>query len=213
MNLVGHVAVAPDSSAAGFLAGCVLPDVAAIARVRVARPTKDPIAAGVAFHHECDHVFHSLPWFNQTCVQLRDDLLAAGVDRGPARATAHAGLEMLLDGALVADHGLRAHVRVALDTLDAHAVALAPLVATDAQERWVVGVSRIASSLDVDGYTDAASITVRLQRMTAGRARIELSAEQAPVVTEALVDAQFRVRAAAPSVVADVRRAVRPRTS
>ena len=29
----------------------------------------------------------------------------------------------------------------------------------------------------------------------------------------ALVDAQFRVRAAAPSVVADVRRAVRPRTS
>ncbi|MFN8026788.1 MAG: hypothetical protein U0W40_10680 [Acidimicrobiia bacterium] len=209
MNLVGHVAVAPDPSAAGFLAGCVLPDVAAIARVRVARPTTDPIAAGVAFHHECDHVFHSLAWFNDTCVQLRDDLLAAGVDRGPARATAHAGLEMLLDGALVGDADVRGNVRIALDTLDAHAAALAPLVAGDAQERWIVGVSRIASSLDVDGYTDAVSITMRLQRMTAGRARIELRAEQAPAVTQVLETAQRRVVADAPLVLEAVRSGVR----
>lgn len=213
MNLVGHVAAALPDEPPEFLAGCVLPDVAAIARVRVARPMGGPLADGVAFHHECDHVFHGLPWFHATCVQLRDDLLAAGVDRGPARATAHAGLEMLLDGALVTDDRVRRQVRVALTTLDAHADALTPLVAPDARERWVVGVSRIASSLDVDGYTDAASVTLRLQRMTAGRARIELRADQAATVTTVLAELQPRVLAAAPAVLAEVTRAARPRTS
>jgi hypothetical protein len=214
VNLVGHVAAAPEAASPGFLAGCVLPDVAAISRVRVARPAVEPIAAGVAYHHDCDHAFHASPWFTRTCVDLRDELLAAGVDRGPARAAAHAGLEMLLDGALVSDDGIRHQLRVALDTLDANAVMLATLVAASDRGRWIAGVQRIARSLDVDGYRDAASVTLRLQRMTAGRARIELRADQAAEVTAVLTEAQPRVLADAPAVLADVRRgAARPRSS
>jgi hypothetical protein len=189
-----------------FLAGCVLPDVAAIARVRIARPTAGPLAAGVEFHHECDHVFHASPWFNATCVQVRDDLLAAGVDRGAARAAAHAGLEMLLDGALVADDDVQWHVQLALGALDEQVEGLAALAAPPDRERWVAGVQRIARSLDVAAYTDAASVTVRLQRMTAGRSRIELRSDQAAAVTAVLTGAQPHVLADAPSVLAEVRR-------
>jgi len=227
VNLVGHVAAAlPDGPSPEFLAGCVLPDVAAICRVRLTGPmgastgasrasraSAGPslpggIAAGVAFHHECDHAFHSSPWFNRENVRLRDALLAAGVDRGPARATAHAGLEMLLDGALVEDPRLDGHVRVALETLDAHAGAIAALAAPPGQERWVVGVRRIADSLDPAGYADPASVTLRVQRMTAGRARIELHADQAAAVTAVLAGAQPGIAADAHAVLAGVRRDV-----
>ena len=61
MNLVGHVAVAlePDSAppSTEFLVGCMLPDLAAIARVRIARPEGE-LGRGVEFHHACDAVFH-----------------------------------------------------------------------------------------------------------------------------------------------------------
>ena len=69
MNLVGHVAVALEPDAAppstDFLIGCMLPDLAAIARVRVARPT-GALGEGVAFHHACDAVFHESEWFRSS---------------------------------------------------------------------------------------------------------------------------------------------------
>ena len=66
MNLVGHVAVArPDDGSSlptDFLVGCMLPDLAAIARVRLTRPTGD-LGRGVEYHHACDHAFHESTWF------------------------------------------------------------------------------------------------------------------------------------------------------
>ena len=89
MNLVGHVAVALEPDAAppspDFLVGCMLPDLAAIARVRIARPTGE-LGDGVAFHHACDEVFHESAWFRAANRALRDALVDAGVDPGPARA-------------------------------------------------------------------------------------------------------------------------------
>ena len=96
MNLVGHVAVAlePDSAppSTEFLVGCMLPDLAAIARVRIARPEGE-LGRGVEFHHACDAVFHDLEWFHSANRSLRDALVDAGVDSGPARACSHAGVE------------------------------------------------------------------------------------------------------------------------
>ncbi len=210
VNLVGHVAVtlgdgpAPSSD---FLVGCMLPDLATIARVRVTRPDGE-MGRGVGYHHECDAAFHDSPWFLQHNVRLRDELLGEGVDRGAARACAHAGLEMLLDGALVDDEYVQSHVRGALDTLDDHAESLAGLAAEHDRERWVATVRRIARALDTSGYADPASITMRLQRMTAGRRRIELRADQAAAVTTVLADAQPAVLTAAPGVLDSVRRRV-----
>ena len=88
MNLVGHVAVAvehaPDATAP-YLAGAMLPDLAAMARVRLA-PAGGDLGDGVAVHHAADAAFHASRWFNDRSQALRDALLEAGVDRGAARA-------------------------------------------------------------------------------------------------------------------------------
>src|SRR3954451_19905266 len=106
MNLVGHVAtaLAPDKSdpSPDFLVGCILPDLAAITRVRLARPSGD-LGRGVEFHHACDAVFHESSWFRGVNRDVRDALLDASVSPGAARACSHAGVEMVLDGALVVD--------------------------------------------------------------------------------------------------------------
>jgi hypothetical protein len=211
VNLVGHVAVAlePDvpPPSTDFLVGCMLPDLAAIARVRVTRPTGE-LGAGVAFHHSCDQVFHESPWFRETNRTLRDALLAAGVDSGPARACSHAGVEMLLDGRLVADDSVDAQARVALQAVSAGAPELGALAPDDARDVWLERLQMIGSSLDPGRYRDARFVAERLQRMTTGRRRIELPVEQVETVTATLRVFQAEIADAAPQVVAQVRRAV-----
>jgi hypothetical protein len=211
VNLVGHVAVAlgPDvpPPTTDFLVGCMLPDLAAIARVRMARPTGE-VGAGVAFHHACDEAFHESEWFRATNRSLRDALLDAGVDSGPARACSHAGVEMLLDGRLVADDSVEVHTRVALDAVTNRAPALAPLVAADARAVWVERLQMIGSSLDPAHYRDARFVAERLHRMTAGRRRIALPADQVDTVATALRECQPTIAEAAPSVVAEIKQAI-----
>jgi hypothetical protein len=210
MNLVGHVAVAvdPDSPppSTDFLVGCMLPDLAAIARVRLARPDGE-LGRGVEFHHACDAAFHELQWFRTTNGAVRDALIDAGVDPGPARACSHAGVEMLLDGRLVADDELEAHARAVLDAITVGASTLGALASADVRDAWVERLQMIGSSLDPTRYHDARFVAERLHRMTAGRRRIELRAEHVDAVTHTLREFQPAVGAVAPTVVADVRAA------
>jgi hypothetical protein len=208
VNLVGHIAVAlvdddvPPSTE--FLVGCMLPDLAAIARVRLARPTGD-LGDGVAYHHTCDAVFHGSEWFRETNRALRDALIDAGVELGPARACSHAGVEMLLDGRLVADDHVDAHARVVLDTVSTDTRALAPLAPLEARDVWVERLRMIGSSLDPAHYQDARFVAERLHRMTAGRRRIELRGAHVDAVTATLRDFQPGIAEAGPSVVAQIR--------
>lgn len=208
MNLVGHVAVAlaPDSPppSTDFLVGCMLPDLAAIARVRVARPAGD-LGGGVQFHHACDAVFHESAWFRATNGAVRDALVDAGVAPGPARACSHAGVEMLLDGQLVADEAVDTHARVVLGALTTGAAALAPLAPDDARAAWVERLRMIGSSLDPARYADVRFVAERLQRMTSGRRRIELRADAVDTVADALRTFQPSIAEAAPDVVQLVR--------
>ncbi|HLM19834.1 MAG TPA: hypothetical protein VK549_18565 [Acidimicrobiia bacterium] len=211
MNLVGHVAVAlaPDAPppSTEFLVGCMLPDLAAIARVRVSRPGGD-LGAGVAFHHACDAVFHELEWFRATNRALRDALVDAGIDSGPARASSHAGVEMLLDGRLVTDEVVDSQARVVLDAVNTGAPGLAPLAPVESRDAWVERLQMIGSSLDPGRYQDAQFVAERLHRMTSGRRRIELRDDDVDTVASALRDFQAGIGEAAPDVMAEVRRAV-----
>jgi hypothetical protein len=211
VNLVGHVAVAlapaAEPPSTEFLVGCMLPDLAAIARVRIARPI-GAMGDGVAFHHACDGAFHDSGWFHSTNRALRDALIDAGVDTGPARACSHAGVEMLLDGRLVTDPVVDTHARVVLDAVATHASALGPLASDDARDVWVERLEMIGRSLDPARYQDAQFVAERLHRMTSGRRRIELHAEQVDTVTDALRDFQPAIAEAAPAVVAMIRDAV-----
>ena len=211
MNLVGHVAVALEPDAAppstDFLIGCMLPDLAAIARVRVARPT-GALGDGVAFHHACDAVFHESEWFRSANRALRDALVDAGVESGPARACSHAGVEMLLDGRLVADPTVDTYARVVLDAVRADAPELAALAPAEARDVWVERLQMIGGSLDPARYRDARFVAERLHRMTSGRRRIELGADQVDTVTATLREFQPAISDAAPDVVALVKREV-----
>ena len=208
MNLVGHVAVAlaPDEPAppVEFLVGCMLPDLAAIARVRLTRPA-GTLGDGVAFHHACDAAFHESEWFHTANRGLRDVLLDAGVGSGPARACSHAGVEMLLDGGLVAQQHVADHAQATLAAVDADAAALGALASDEVPAVWVARLHLIGSSLEPRRYSDARFVAERLQRMTAGRRRIELPLADVDRVADALVAFQPAIVAAAPDVVHSVR--------
>ncbi len=211
MNLVGHVAaaLAPDRGdpSSDFLVGCVLPDLAAITRVRMDRPGGD-LGRGVEFHHACDAVFHESAWFRETNREVRDALLEAGVTTGAARACSHAGTEMLLDGALVAEPRIETCTRRTLHAVDADAESLATLGPADARAAVTQRLHLVGSSLDPVRYRDARFVADRLHRMTAGRRRIELDPRDVPTVADTLARFAPGIRAAAPEVVAEVRRAV-----
>jgi hypothetical protein len=153
-------------------------------------------------------VFHESAWFRDANRSLRDALVDAGVDSGPARACSHAGVEMLLDGRLVADDTVDAHARVVLDAVSTDAQALAPLAPADARDLWVERLRMIGSSLDPARYGDARFVAERLERMTSGRRRIELRVDQVDTVTDALRAFQPGIAEAAPAVVAEVRSTV-----
>jgi len=212
MNLVGHVAVAlpPDTASnpsIDFLVGCMLPDLAAIARVRLVRPAGD-IGHGVAFHHACDAVFHDSAWFRGTNQAVRDALMDAGVERGAARACSHAGVEMLLDGSLVAEPMVAHHAQLVLDAADARADEFGPLAPAASRTQWVTRLRLIGSSLEPQRYRDPRFVAERLQRMTAGRTRIELRHDHVDTVAATLREFQPDIASIAPEVLAAVRRAV-----
>ncbi len=211
MNLVGHVAVAlaPEGAdpSADFLVGCMLPDLAAIARVRLARPEGE-MGRGVAFHHACDAVFHESEWFRHVNRDLRDALLDAGVSTGAARACSHAGSEMLLDGALVDDPRVEWWAQLTLDTVDAHASALAGLAEPGSRVVLAERLRMIGSSLEPRRYANTRFVAERLERMTSGRRRIELLASDVDTVTVVLDRFAPGIADAAPAVVAEVRESV-----
>jgi hypothetical protein len=212
VNLVGHVAVAVEPTgeplpSAAFLVGCMLPDLAAIARVRLTGSPRDgdeELGRGIAFHHACDAVFHESSWFLDRQRILRDALVAAGVDRGAARACSHAGVEMLLDGGLVSHPRVERSAERALAAIDATAEDLGHLVHADARAVWVERLHRIGRALEPRRYAEPPFVAERLHGMTAGRRRIELATDHVPQVTRALEDQQRVITADAPSVVAFV---------
>jgi hypothetical protein len=211
VNLVGHVAVAlaPGRAdpPADFLVGCMLPDLAAITRVRLTRPEGD-LGRGVAFHHACDAVFHESEWFRRMNGELRDALLDAGVSTGAARACSHAGSEMLLDGALVVKPRVASCTQLTLDAVDNDAETLALLAPPESRDVLATRLRMIGSSLEPRRYADARFVAERLHRMTAGRRRIELHASEVQSVTRVLDDFAPAISAAAPAVLAAVKQAV-----
>jgi hypothetical protein len=175
--------------------------------VRVGRPD-GTLGQGVAFHHACDAVFHESEWFRTANRELRDALLHAGVDSGAARACSHAGVEMLLDGGLVAQEHIAEHARATLDAVDDDADQLGRLAPVESRAVWVERLHLIGRELDPARYADARFVAERLHRMTAGRRRIELRAEHVDLVAGALVEWQPGITAAAPGVVRAVRQAI-----
>ena len=105
MNFFGHAAVATWQAAApGRTLGAMLPDFATMSGARLSTTTPSPdaeVASGIDLHHKTDGVFHQLPVVLGLMRELDERLAHGGCARGPRRAVAHIGVELLLDGVLV----------------------------------------------------------------------------------------------------------------
>lgn len=125
MNFFGHAALAadhfgsehpiPEAGELGRLCvGAMLPDFVGMLRLGKPLVTDQALARGVSFHHRTDHAFHDLPSFQQLSRQTFAWLSQRNLPRGPARAVAHVGIEMLLDEIMAHDAAARAAYLAAL---------------------------------------------------------------------------------------------------
>ncbi|MEM7434201.1 MAG: hypothetical protein AAF436_03545 [Myxococcota bacterium] len=106
MNFFGHAVVAAWKGQDAFgVLGSMLPDFEGMTHVRVLEVRQEALRAGVALHHETDDAFHQSRVFVSLCRVGLDELTELGVRRGTARAVAHVGVEMFLDGLLTSDAG------------------------------------------------------------------------------------------------------------
>jgi hypothetical protein len=108
MNFFGHAVVASwHSSEPAFVLGAMLPDLAEILSTRLARALDPLIARGVRCHLVTDRCFHGSEVFRALESRALSELGGAGVAKGPRRAVAHIGVELLIDDALSTDDDAR----------------------------------------------------------------------------------------------------------
>jgi hypothetical protein len=124
MNFFGHAALAArhlraSEAALGCdvveaSAGAMLPDFSGMLRLEKPRRVGAAFARGIAFHHRTDRAFHALAAFHDSSRAAVAWLVDRGLGRGPARAVAHIGIELLLDEVLAHEEEHRAAYRRAL---------------------------------------------------------------------------------------------------
>jgi len=181
VNFYAHAVVAeaqcvdPD-----FVLGAMLPDLAAMAGLRVQGTDAVNLGEGMRQHHESDHAFHVCDAFATLTRDGAHDLQVAGLRRGPARAAAHVGIELLLDGWLVAEQPPSPTYRHALG----RAASCADTVRWrgPAGDSWQRLCSRISANGVTEGYRDPDEVARRTIRTLHRRPRLALTeCERAPL--------------------------------
>lgn len=209
MNLYGHAVVASWHSPDPWHGlGAMLPDLAGLAGARPPTPRSEPVRAGIALHHTTDAAFHASPEFVRLCAEGIETLQHDGLSRGAARAVAHVGVELLLDGELAGDVAGLACFGDALGLAAAHGAHLGEALAwqdvADAARLRDVA-SRLTQANIPHVYRDPEVVADRLYRILARRPRLAFQAAQLPVVRRWAVGVQHRVRAATPDLLAVLR--------
>jgi hypothetical protein len=213
MNFFGHAALAAshfaqrqpplaDEQLPAVCLGAMLPDF--IGMLRLSQPTvHDPVlATGVRFHHGTDEVFHDLPGFQRLSRQAFAWLSERDMPRGPARAVAHMGIEMLLDEVIAEDATARDAYRAALQ------VPLGPLLEF-VQPEDAERLSGLLQALLTRGagqlHPPAALVAERIRRSLAGRPRLAVDDAGQALLGGWISATRPLVMAEAPEVLATLR--------
>ena len=205
MNFYAHAVLAEsERSDAGFVLGAMLPDLAAMAGLRIASTDHPALRDGMRLHHASDHAFHAAPLFRQLVAEGVRELQADGLRRGPARAAAHVGLELLLDGWLVA---VRPPTRVYEEALGS-AADRGAAIRWRAQRpgAWTRLCRRLTAPGVVDGYADPREVARRTVRVLHRRPRLALTPDEHAPLASWLAVARARVAHHGPALL----RAARP---
>ena len=199
MNFFGHAAIATPA-APGVVLGAMLPDFATKCGGRIERADDADVTAGIALHHATDAVFHQLPAVTGLMRELDDRLRAAACARGPRRAVAHIGVELLLDGMLVGEPTYRAAYLAGI-------ACESPVIwrDADAAPRFTGLLDRLRAHGVPDDLQRPEAITQRIQRILAHRPLLAPSSDDLRAIRGALGDFQPRVEVASATILRGVR--------
>ena len=190
-----------------FHLGSALPDVATIGGFRMVPGSgTGAIGEGIAFHHATDNAFHSHSWFTSRQKVVFDHLTASGVGRGAARASAHVGVELLLDGELFG--GVHAAERNEV-VVGAFGMAIdAPntdqLVPDEMQVEWQNHLSQLHRWRSPDYFRDPERVAQRMETILSARRRLAMGPNDVAKVTSALAEVQPTIAATAEDFVAEM---------
>lgn len=206
VNYFGHAAVASWTSlepraSPGRSLGSMLPDFATMIGVRLGDAVEPEVVAGVALHHATDSVFHQAQPVLDLMRQLDERLGELGCARGPRRATAHIGTELLLDATLLSDETYRASFLAGLD-VDPDLVAWR---GPEGPARFAVLLERMRAHGVPDDLHQIDSITRRLHRVIQHRPLLAPNADDLRAMATGLAEHRSRVEAAADTVLRAVR--------
>lgn len=186
MNYLGHAAVALEvEESPGFVLGAMLPDLLGMLRLRVPSVLPDDVTRGVRFHERTDAAFHDTRVFvesNRAAVKALGEL---GVRRGPARAMAHMGVEMVIDGALVREPRISSGYLRALaegaTELDADFDAPLRAELLDLLDRLVTGGANVHARTHE-------RLAFRFERSLSGRRLLEPTSDETHIAAAYFVD-------------------------
>jgi hypothetical protein len=138
VNFFGHAAAAcrVDDDPA-FILGAMAPDLLPLCGAVPAGETSPKVAAGRAHHLSVDATFHANPAFTSLSAWASRVLTEGGLPRGPARAAAHVGIELCLDGVLAVERSARtAYARSLVEADGARAPSGATRALAHAGRAW-----------------------------------------------------------------------------
>jgi hypothetical protein len=205
VNFFGHAAVASwQGPAPGTVLGAMLPDFATMCGGRLAAQTDATVGIGIDLHHKTDGVFHRLAPVTALMRELGDRLERGGCARGPKRAVAHIGVELLLDGVLVDEPAYRDAYLAGLGYDASIVIWREP----GDHDRFAVLLSRLRTHGVPDDLRKPEAIAMRMQRMLSHRPLLAPNARDMHAIRAALIDHKARVDVAADTVMRAVRAAL-----
>lgn len=167
----------------------MLPDFISILGTRPPRLEMGSLARGVAYHHRTDAAFHESEIFRSLQAEASHHLRASGVRRGPTRAVAHVGIELLIDAALAWSFAASTSHSTAPEEPYLRALELgsAPLPdlawePSSDTERFMGLCQRLRHAGVARFRVDAEQAATDLARILARRPRLALTDEETPAV-------------------------------
>lgn len=176
MNFFGHASVAAwYETSPIFVLGAMLPDFFSMLRIKPGKTSDPNLGRGIQLHHATDAAFHTAEPFVELNRIALHALSGAGLARGPARAVAHIGVELLLDEVLATHEGSRQAYTGALASAE-HSAKLLEFQARDDEARYLALISALATRGAPDPSTPPDLVADRIERALRGRPRLALDA-------------------------------------
>lgn len=198
---MSHAAVASfyDASPA-FVLGAMLPDFFGMLDIK-ASATSAELGRGIAFHHASDAAFHDAPAFLSLTREACKELSALGLPKGPARAVAHIGVELLLDPVILSRPGARnAYARA----LEFATVLNDELSLGKDEARRLQDLARLLLARRLASPEDLQHVVARIRRTLAERPRLALDDAMEAAVRKWVVGVQPRVVGCSSDVIRQV---------